>query len=248
MSFEPENDLERALVRAAREEDARPEFYRLLLESQLFVIGDLVDSKLPENTEGTVPAGAKLRLAAVTHEGQAYNLVFTALSRLEAFTGRPERNLRLQGRELFTNTRGAHFMLNPGADYGKDLLPDEIAYLLDSPSEPRNVTFDKETQVLIGTPSVYPHALIDALKSAFAKRSDIISAHLLYIAYQGKNEAPHPIIGVQISGDWADISKEIGRALQSANSGTVVDALPLDAASESPVEQALLKTPPFYSR
>jgi len=35
VTFAPENDLESALMRAAKEPAARPEFYRLLLSSDL---------------------------------------------------------------------------------------------------------------------------------------------------------------------------------------------------------------------
>ena len=39
MLFIPENELEQALVRAVKEPASAPDFYRLLLESQLLVLG-----------------------------------------------------------------------------------------------------------------------------------------------------------------------------------------------------------------
>ena len=41
MTFNPENDLERALQRAMAEPALRAEFYRQLLDSNLFVIGQI---------------------------------------------------------------------------------------------------------------------------------------------------------------------------------------------------------------
>ena len=38
MNFTPTNELERSLVLAANDPAARPQFYKLLLESQLFVL------------------------------------------------------------------------------------------------------------------------------------------------------------------------------------------------------------------
>ena len=39
MPFIPENDLERALVNASHDATAAPNFYRLLLDSELLVLG-----------------------------------------------------------------------------------------------------------------------------------------------------------------------------------------------------------------
>ena len=236
MAFEPENDLERALMRAPSEPAARPEFYRLLLESPLFVLGDM-------------SGGNSMRLGTVRHGEHEYHLVFSALSRLQAFVAKPENYLELKGRDLFSAARGAYFMLNPGADYGKELLPDEIAHLLDPKPSHREVTVEKETQVLIGQAKDPPTALMEALATAFRARPDVLTAYIAQIHYPDPDEKPHPLIGVEALGAWEPVSAEIGRVVDGLHLGLTVDAVPIvRGASNNTLSDALLRYPPFYKR
>ena len=246
MSFTPESDLERALVRAQAEEAARPGFYHLLLEAGRFVIGDVVNAAGTAE-EGTLPPGGQLRLAGLEHEGHSYHLIFTTLERLQAFAGEPGPHLRMKARELFAATQGAYFMLNAGDEYGKPLVPEEIAQLLNASPVRRGIESGEETQIRLGPPPTYPHVLVKALKTLFADTPAIVAAHLLYIAYKD-GDYPHPIIGVEGGGDWQAVAKEIGDVLKATNSGTLVDVMPLDRANPDGIARALLEVPPFYSR
>src|SRR5215467_10592805 len=116
MSFEPENPLESALVRATTDAGARPEFYRLLMASNLIVAGD---------AGRPVPAGAILKLRANDHlnlafaskGGRNFHPVFSSTSRLQHFAPQGAQHFRLVGRDLFATARGAHFVLNPGSQF-----------------------------------------------------------------------------------------------------------------------------------
>ncbi|MSP94091.1 MAG: hypothetical protein EXR00_02380 [Alphaproteobacteria bacterium] len=240
----PENDLERALLRAQTEEDARPEFYRLLMEAELFVIGDVVDAAGTKQ-EG-IPPGAQLRLAGIEHDGHSYHLIFTSMKRLETFAGEPASYFRIPARQLFLATKGAHFMLNAGDELGKPLMPDEIDYLLNPPLPTEGAVPEEGTRVKLSHPSPYPHVLVKALKTMFARNPNVLAAHLLTISYND-NDYPHPLIGVEVADDWPGVSKEIGNVLKAANAGTVVDMMPLNRANPEGVARALLETPPFYA-
>jgi SseB protein C-terminal domain/SseB protein N-terminal domain len=247
MAFTPENNLERALMRAANEPGARPEFYRLLLESELYVIGK-VDGAIPnENGLIHVAAGAHLSLAYMPHDGHDFSLAFSSLARLQAFASESEQYIVLKGRDLFENTRGAYFMLNPGADYGKELLPQEIANLLDPKPTHRTITFEKETPVLVGQPEEYPRALMDALVVMFKQRPDVLAAYIAQIAFPGEDS--HPLIGVETIGDWAPLSSEIGRIIDAMHLGLIVDVLPIKHdEGVGGFSRFLLANPPFYTR
>ena len=243
MAFVPENDLEHALVRASKEAAARPAFYRLLLESDLYVIGEVEGTPAGEG-QRSIAAGERIQIASGESKGRQFLPVFSALVRMQTYLREERKYLSLKGRALFEMTKGALLILNPGSDYGKELLPDEIAGLL-NPSV-RSVTLDKPTKVLIGQPAVYPHDLINALKTAFAQRPDVSSAYLIQIAFDG--EAPHPLIGVETTGDWPGVSQEIGRAVAAVAPGLRVDAVQIDRAKPDGFAASLLNTAPFYTR
>ena len=245
MSFVPENDLEKALMRAPNEPAARPEFYRLLLESDLYVIGQ-VEGRAPGEGRHTVAAGERLQLMSSEAKGQQFIPVFSALVRLQAYVRDERRYLSLNGRSLFEMTGGASFVLNPGSEYGKELLPQEIAGLLHPPGQ--TVTMEKPTKVLIGQPAVYPRDLVDALKAAFARRPEVLNAYLVQIAYEGTDQPPHPLIGVETTGDWQSLSQEVGHVVNALGSDLPVDAVPIDRARADGLSASLLNTAPFYTR
>jgi SseB protein C-terminal domain/SseB protein N-terminal domain len=234
MSFEAENDLERALMRAPTEPEARPEFYRLLLDSQLFVIGQLGEHT-PEHAEVAVKGGERLMIATIAHDGRNYHPLFSALSRLQNFVREEVQYLSMTGRQLFDATRGAHFILNPGSEVGKELQADEIAGIMGS------------TRVMIGQPTVYPQALVDGLKELFARDPGVVAAYLIQVAFESPGEQPHPLIGVETEGDWQALSAAMGEVLKTA-ADSVVDLVPIERAEPTAIVQALLKTTPFYTR
>ncbi len=78
---EPSNDLERKLMLAADNPASRPEFYKALMASEVFVIG-FTDSE----GEGvkTVPAGAKLSIVNwEKNDGTPIIPFFTSLETLQ---------------------------------------------------------------------------------------------------------------------------------------------------------------------
>ncbi len=247
MAFVPENALETALMHAAKETAARPEFYRLLLASDLLALGRISRAK-PETGGPTVQPGDKLEIVSVQINGRACHPLFSSATRLQAYIRQKEEFLTLNGRTLFTATPGATFVLNPGSDYGKELLPGEIAQLLDPASAtPQRVTIQKPAKVLIGQPSVYPHALVDALKDAFAKRDDVAAAYLAQVAYDG--QPSHPLIGIETTGNWDALSPEVGRIAAAAAPGMLFDVAQIDRKMpHATLTDALLKTTPFYQR
>lgn len=238
MTFDPENPLEKALQRAMTEPDVRPEFYRLLLESNLFIIGKIEGA--PGKGE-TAQTGGRLMIATIDHQNRQFHPVFTALSRLQNFVREDVEHLAIAGRTLFEASRGATFLLNPASECGKELTAEEIASVLNNPAY-------QQTRVRIGQPTVYPEALVDALKILFAQRPEVVAAHLVQIAVEGGDEPPHPMIGVETDGDWQALSQAMGEVLKTTPLETVVDMLAIDRAQPTGIMQALLQVAPFYKR
>ena len=132
MSFVPENSLEEALLRADRNPMSKREFHRLLLGSDLIVIGR-IEGRGPSPAGAPLLPGEKLQIASAQYEGRRVIPIFSSMTRLSAhLEGRTEGYVLLNGRALFEMTRGATLLLNIGSDLGWELAPEEVFGLLDS--------------------------------------------------------------------------------------------------------------------
>src|SRR3974390_1622443 len=189
MAFEPENRLEKALLLATTDVMARPEFYRLLMSDPVIAAGEVVDS------EG-------IKLAIVRHNGRPYHPIFTAFSRLDAFSPTKTPRFVIVGRDLFSRTRGADFVLNPGLPVGKQLSPAEIEYWLDPSARARRTLSRNPPKARLGLLPKPPQLLVDALRVLFQNRHDIVAAHLLEVAFSDRSEPPHPLIVIATDGAW----------------------------------------------
>jgi len=226
MGSKPENELERAMLLAAMQESARPEFYRLLLDSELVVLGEM---------------GERISIETVENGGQKFHPVFTSDTRCEAFAPREMPRFRMQGRILFEVTRGAAFVVNPGWDLSKTLTPEEIAWCLSVPQAGGNL--------IVAQPKVHPKRLIKALCVLFTSRALIKAAHLAYVAREGVDHEAHPIIGLVADGDVPRLAEEIFQAAAEALPGTVIDVVWLNPdAPLNDLQQHLLGVTPFYKR
>jgi hypothetical protein len=236
MAFEPENPLEDALLRAQTEASARPEFFDRLLSEKLIVPGECGRAE-------AVP-GDRLDVATMRVNGRVYIPVFSSITRLGAHGRTPFFYMR--GRDLLMATRGSEFVLNPGAEIGKVLTTREITFLLD-PSAPREA--EKPPQVFWREPKVYPQKLVDSLKVLFANRADILSAALVEAAFSDRNEPPHPMIGIEVEGDWRKTFREVSEITRALLPDVIVDFIPLNRAK--PMDQLaeiLVNIAPFYVR
>src|SRR3546814_4440607 len=105
MSNDSSNDLEVALARAATEPADRPEFYRVLLASEVFVLGH-TESK----GEGrvTVPSGEKLSIVNWEKaDGTPVIPFFASLEALRRAIKEEQSYVALPARSLFEVTAGA---------------------------------------------------------------------------------------------------------------------------------------------
>jgi SseB protein C-terminal domain/SseB protein N-terminal domain len=232
--FEPENDIERMLMRAATEPAARPAFARALMDAQIYVV--FVSDKPPligPEGEFTVPPDAKLSLQAATRGEERLVAFFTAPSRArEWFKGNhivmPDKT-----RDLFARHHNAAFFLNPGSNYGKEFLPGEVKGLLNGHfgDEPQTEIIQKAEQVLLAHPKEIPADLIAALAREFGQLSSVRSAFLMLAQRSGKSE-PSWMLGVDHNGSWEDVRAAIGRAIKDdVLGGWMLDAVSLHSSS-----------------
>jgi len=242
------NALEMALARAADDPAARPEFYRLLLESDVFVLGHMDGAP----ADRTVQAGEKISIANwQKQDGTPIVPFFASLPSLQRAIREEQGYLCLGARSLFEITRGATLVLNPTLPYGKEFMPQEVEALLDSGVNqvPARRVVQKETRVLLGQPANYPTAMVESLSRFFAKQPRVTAAYLGLMHDAENEEKPHLVIGIQCDGGYEEIVREAGVvASDTAPKGEVVDIVQVEASDSGISEYFRNSVKPFYTR
>lgn len=240
MHFEPENELEQALVRAVDDAAARPLFYRLLMSSNVFVVGE-IGRRVAADRPAKLKSDDVIKLAFVEREGRKFHPVFSARTRLETFTPPDKARFCLKGRDLFLATRGAQFVLNPGSEAGKELLPDELGHWL--------AVLAREAQGAVqrtvGLPKKRPAALLKALGVLFVNRQ-VQSARFVEIREGSKAQL---VLAVETQADWRRLKREISAAAQLAAPDLEFELLRLNSSDKRDgFTRQLLALTPFYVR
>lgn len=159
--FHPQNALEALLVEAVRDPAQRTRFQQALLAADLYA----ATPEAPADSGWrTTESGEELRLLNVeAPDGAPVAAVFTAEARVAEVFGAGAGYVRMKGEDLLGVVAGHGAWLNPGSPYSVHWTPDHVAAML---GRPVSRTVQQETQVLLGSPSERPEALIAALQSA----------------------------------------------------------------------------------
>jgi hypothetical protein len=240
MPFISENELERALVKAVKNPATAPDFYRLLLEADLLVMG-AVQGQESATEKFTQAPGGKFNFVTGIKDGGQFLPVFSSVPRMQDYVKQETKFLAINGRALLDMTRGAPIILNPASEYGKELSARDVAQLLDGQA-PRG-----ETRTIIGEAD-YPVPLVDALIGVFESRPDIAAAWMIQVTFADRAKEPHPLVGVETSGDWPSLMKAIEDAAEAAVPGMVFDVQRVDRHNRTSLTDALLQAAPFYPR
>ena len=187
----PQNKLEQALVAAATDAAARPNFYKVLAESEVLVayVGEA-----PPITNGVVTEATSLSLPNIEIQGCMHIPFFSSEARLPPGT----QFLGMRALDLFNFTKGSHLVLNPGSDFGKLFDPSEVSEILDgSLFTPTNVlTVNKGSKQLIGQPKDYPHEFAKALIRFFSGEQTVRSAFLAQHFIEGTHTEPALLVAI----------------------------------------------------
>jgi hypothetical protein len=243
------NDLETLLVRATQDPAARPDFYRALGESTLFV---LTPVPLKEGSR-TLETGEEVQIIQWSDGDQPTTPIFSSRERLdEAVRQGTEKYgyLGVRGRELFGILSQGNLpaVLNPNWSYGRTFLPHEIAGLAEGTfSDPANTeVVESERPVLVGQPKEYPHGLVAALKRCFSRAEQVAAAYLAL--YVDNKVGPEPRLAITIvsTGDARSVVKDAGViAREIMKVGPAVDFTVIEKGADAPLSGG---SEPFYIR
>jgi hypothetical protein len=242
--FQPQNDLEVALLAAAADTAARPRFYRALLESNVLIVPV---GQQPSVLGGVVQGESPIALKAIEIEGRTHTPFFSSENRL--LPGTPY--LGLKARDFLHMTKGAHLVLNPGSDYGKLFVPAEVERLLDGSllvaKEKDYFKASAGSKRIIGQPKDYPHSFAAALARYFASEPSVDRAYLAQHFISDVHTEPALLIAIVTSTDEFDrIAAATGLiARETKKTQNAVDVVRLD---NSKPDNYFTKQKPIYER
>ncbi|MCK6394273.1 MAG: enhanced serine sensitivity protein SseB C-terminal domain-containing protein [Zoogloea sp.] len=248
MTNEKECPLEAALRRAAEEPGHRPEFYRLLLESSVLILGH---SNTSHGTQ-TLEAGETISIQNwVRDDGSPVIPFFTSLTALHRSIEQEVTYMALPARSLFEITKGSPLVLNPKSSYGKEFFPNEIEALLAEGVNqlPKQRVAYKATKVLLGQPADYPSKMVDSLTTLLSKHSNVKAAYLALMHDPSKDTKPHLVVGIEVDGEIENVMREAGVvASDSAPNGGPVDLIQIERGDLGLSEYFVHEVKPFYER
>jgi hypothetical protein len=240
MPFISENELEKALVKAVLNPAYAPDFFRLLLESDLLVLGSAESRETAFEKFALMPGG-KLNLVPGIKDGSRFLPVFSSVVRMQEYVKQESKYLSINGRALLDLTRGAPITLNPASEYGRELTPSQVQQLLDGAS-PRS-----EARTIIGEAD-YPVALVNMLTALFATRPDIETAWMIQVTFADRAKEPHPLVGIETQGDWPSLMQAIKAGAEKSVPDMVFDLQRVDRRNPVGMTSAMLQVAPFYQR
>jgi SseB protein C-terminal domain/SseB protein N-terminal domain len=213
--FFPENRLEALLMQAASDPGIRPEFYKELLVTDLFVL--IVPGDRPHGNY-VAQEGETLGIKGINMEGRKLIPVFTSERRLREYIQAQDNLAKLNGHALLSMiaTQINGIVLNPASSYGKEFTPQEVDSLVNgSIFEPKQHMITQETKVLIEMPKEYPTKVVDALLSYFQGKPEVRKAYVAQIHVPNSGEPPHLLFSIEVDGDFDPIASDLGVVLQS---------------------------------
>ncbi|MCC5812401.1 MAG: enhanced serine sensitivity protein SseB C-terminal domain-containing protein [Ectothiorhodospiraceae bacterium] len=239
------NRLETLLRLSHRDPGHRPAFYRVLLESRVYVIGS-GQSGSPEGEQRVALQQWE------TPDGQAVIPFFTSLEVLRESIEDEEQVLGLSGRELFGLVGDMSLYLNPRSEHGQSFTPEEVHSLLTrqlplAPAAGEHILATGR-EIIVSVPKSYPATLVSALTTLFAGMSDVRTAYLAQTLDPDKREEPRLVIGLECEpGGYAGALKEAAFVVDQLED----QSLPVDFLQMR--EQRLAKylrekAQPFYER
>lgn len=209
------NRLEEVLKLAATEPAHRPEFFQLLLESDVWVPGESTAQQLDASTPVDLQHWEK-------EDGSSIIPFFSSEQAMSDAVSTEQAYLRLPVRTLFEMTRGETLFLNPKLPTGKEFSPAEITHLLaeEGSALSQQTVLEGGQSLLLSEVAEPPAQMVDSLTQLFSKYKQVRRAFIASIRERA-DEVPNLLIGIEADSD-------IEAIIQAAGS-VAMDTLPDDA-------------------
>lgn len=253
-----------ALAKASSEqtEEAKKNFYNVLINSPVFVLGKPKDEGVEPPAPGNrvLDEKSEFIFASCPHpfkEGEQLVPFFSSLEHLK-------RAMRNAEEKTYLSFPGLTFLalvmsvkrpliLNPGYDPHKIFTVEEVEFLLKAarpePFEPRH--FKPGTKVALGPPENYPQELVGSLLDFLPSHREVKSAYLTSMREEGSPNKPVLVIGFELEegqqlGPWFREAADLVNKF--AEEGQAIDFAKVEKGESGLSQFFLEKVSPFYLR
>lgn len=248
---EPGATLESLLKKACKDRSAVPDFYRELLEGELYILGE---AKGPGQVSGDgerIIEGGSIQFFVFDIEGENQICAYTSLKVLTQCIDQEMTYVRMKARDFLDMLgAGSIFVLNAGAEYGKKFTGPEIEDLragkIFEPLEAFKIKAGEK--ILLGQPAKPPSKTLEAMQAYFSSHPEIQSAYLGQVFYVEGKEPPHCVIGLRLRDScrsFREVAKDLGLIAQDLNEAPLIDFVNL--SEQSTITDYLVKeTHPIF--
>jgi len=216
MVFQPQNELEKSFILAAKNPAYRPKFYKDLINSDIYVVQE--DVIRGEEVITRVSKGESIKVGKIEYNGKLYIPIFTSLMRLEAVLKSPKSYVAMNCLAFMEGARGSNLFLNYGSEFCKRFTAQEVESIIDGSiwNQPSGFTVPVGTKVRLGQPAKYPSEMIAALSDFFKQKNIVKKAYLALISYDTTNKIPpHTLIGIECDNEWDEMLSEVSIVLNN---------------------------------
>jgi hypothetical protein len=126
--FEPENKLETLMQAAVKDPGVAPEFYKTLLESEIYILTP--ETPMTPGKRRAMKYDEKINVATVEYQGLKWHPAFTSKKRISAYLKEQEVCLGAVSRKIFEMLPQSNFWFNPLSECQKPMPASEVALLL----------------------------------------------------------------------------------------------------------------------
>jgi len=250
----PANALEQALHQAAIDENKVEGFYKLMMESRIFILGtpagDVTDPEfvLTEDDE--------LMINHWESEEDKSPVIpfFTSLQTLQKVIPEDEPYLEVPAEALFRMTLGIPMVLNPNTDFGMEFSPEDIVSLLgsDSVNNTGSLLDQSEAEdegIYLDVLAKQPEELVKTLTEILKEYSDIQMAYLAVIHEPSEDPEPHLLVGLLGTGNLDTTVTEIAERIPQADNDSPFEMFDFFTISDQDPDISNFlteKVEPFY--
>lgn len=248
MQSKNETQLERLLRGATREVGLRPEFYRCLLDADVFVP---IEPAPGQGSHGTIDAGSMLAIKTLARKDGIGVIPFYSSARA-VFEGNPrgEKCVRMRVRELFEARPDMHFHLNPFSEFGREFPPHEVESLLSSGLPHAGAQeIQAEEGLRYGPARNPPLAVLDSLSVLFSRNDQVESAFAADLFSKGATEPTSLLIAIEASSDHDRILQEAAAVVSEHDQEQVtIDLTLIERDGSDQSAYFFTAAAPFYTR
>lgn len=251
----PANALEQALHNAAIDENKVEVFYKLMMESRVFILGKPAKEITDANFVLSDDDELLINHWESDEDKSPVIPFFTSLQTLQRTIPEDEPYLEVPTEALFRMTLGVPMVLNPNTEYGMEFSPEDVVSLLGSDNV-NNLQelidggeYD-ENGVYLELIRETPEVLVKTMSEVMGDFPEIEAAYLAVIHEPSVDPEPHLLVGIKGHGDLDTAIEQLaGRIPEDDNDSDfeMFDFFTMSEEDPDITDFLLERVKPFYS-